>query len=442
MTVLQNDRNVSNGKSSFRKDEMVVATPYASLVTNQLRLWGTSPDSLTFEDDPRLKLTKISLDSGYAVSNLRDAGQELLGGVVASGEEFVRQAEDQARSEGLDPTSLDVLLRCLRVNFSANNLRWVPTFGKNRLVQRLRGSYVIDGGGDRGLRRAGEYVIDGGGVGRRTSAKEVKVVQRRRDLPGQGVRAGVVDTRLFPHPWLAGAYLGGSRDLMLVDPYGQEPVDHATFVVGLILRQAPAATVEIRAGLDDHASEDTWHVARAIADLSSNSADVVNLSFGCTTEDGRPPLVLSAAIAALADRTVVVAAAGNHGDPQLPSEPVWPAALDDVIAVGAVDGDQPADFSPTMPWVDTYAPGVNVTSTCYPEGSNQLFARWSGTSFAAATVTGAIAAAVTDGCTPREAWNKLIEQHAGSVDSARVGRPVIPLPNMSEDGWPADHVRD
>jgi len=41
-----------------------------------------------------------------------------------------------------------------------------------------------------------------------------------------------------------------------------------------MLRQAPAAIVELRAGLDDDASEDTWHVAKAIADLSDNSADV------------------------------------------------------------------------------------------------------------------------------------------------------------------------
>src|SRR5439155_505464 len=74
---------------------------------------------------------------------------------------------------------------------------------------------------------------------------------------------------------------------------------------------------------------------------------------------------------------VVVAAAGNHGelgrDPDPDTgltgrTPIWPAALDGVVAVGAHDGHDPAHptagFSPhRAPWVDLLAPGVDEEST-------------------------------------------------------------------------------
>jgi membrane-anchored mycosin MYCP len=66
-----------------------------------------------------------------------------------------------------------------------------------------------------------------------------------------------------------------------------------------------------------------------------------------------------------------VAAAGNHGDfgedPNSPErrQPAWPAALDDVIAVGGAnrDGSRPAPTPKNAPWIDVYARGVNVVST-------------------------------------------------------------------------------
>jgi subtilisin family serine protease len=127
---------------------------------------------------------------------------------------------------------------------------------------------------------------------------------------------------------------------------------------------------------------------------------------------------------------VVVAAAGNHGAVKDPdptggkSEPTvknqarkagWPAALDDVIAVGAVvDATKKeaelASFSPDAPWVDVLAPGVDLKSTFLPrtckkddngvvkeEEFPEGWATWSGTSFAAGLVSGAIAAAADPG---------------------------------------------
>ncbi len=90
--------------------------------------------------------------------------------------------------------------------------------------------------------------------------------------------------------------------------------------------------------------------------------------------------------------------------------PVWPAAFDQVVAVGATDGDNLAPFSPQTSWVDLTAPGVDVEST-YLNGEVKLAtpssesqtekfsgsAYWDGTSFAAATVSGALAAAIRPG---------------------------------------------
>ena len=90
---------------------------------------------------------------------------------------------------------------------------------------------------------------------------------------------------------------------------------------------------------------------------------------------------------------------------------MWPAAFDEVVAVGATDGSKLAPFSPRAPWVNLIAPGVDVESTYLtgevklsspPKGSptatfSSGFAYWDGTSFAAANVSGAVAAKIRPG---------------------------------------------
>jgi membrane-anchored mycosin MYCP len=177
------------------------------------------------------------------------------------------------------------------------------------------------------------------------------------------------------------------------------------------------------------AAAESWDVAKKIVELGRTGLDVLNLSMVCYTEDGEPPLVLATAIDRLDPDIVVVAAAGNHGhlnDPEEGNKPAWPAALDDVIAVGAAknDGD-PADFTPSdAPWIDVSSNGVNVDSSFLTgeidvhtaDGRLEKMnfrghATWSGSSFAAALVSGAIAAGTVPGRTPaRAAWQKLSER--------------------------------
>lgn len=101
---------------------------------------------------------------------------------------------------------------------------------------------------------------------------------------------------------------------------------------------------------------------------------------------------------------------------------MWPAALPRVVAVGATNaGGEVAAWSPesnNWPWVNVLATGRDVTST-YIDGDAELpketrksepatgtdtetkkfdgYAVWSGTSFAAAKVSGAVAAATDHG---------------------------------------------
>jgi subtilisin family serine protease len=268
---------------------------------------------------------------------------------------------------------------------------------------------------------------------------------------GVGVRVGVLDTRIYSNPWYAGAWTSRVPDELRLTraPDGQPgrrlppAAGHATFVTGVILQQAPAATVIARSVLNVHGVATSWDVAKAIVALARTRPQVLNLSFLCFTEDGEPPLALSAAIDKVDPETVIVAAAGNHG--QAPEKgnarpmdpPAWPAALERVVAVASIDkAGEPSSFSPQGRWVDVYLPGEAVRSTFLEgsldvskspgtrEGGYKGFASWSGTSFAAARLSGAIAARTKIGSTsPRTALEELLKRGRrvpGGADHARI----------------------
>src|SRR5690606_9519022 len=75
--------------------------------------------------------------------------------------------------------------------------------------------------------------------------------------------------------------------------------------------------------------------------------EIFNLSFGGFTEDDLPPIAIADALRRVVDRgSVVVASAGNDGG----CRPSWPAALPEVVSVGAVGPYGPAWFSNFGPW--------------------------------------------------------------------------------------------
>jgi hypothetical protein len=151
-----------------------------------------------------------------------------------------------------------------------------------------------------------------------------------------------------------------------------------------------------------------------------------------------------------------VACAGNHGDPRLRlpaekdySKPSWPAALDDVVAVGSArrtgagttePGYEISPFTPRRTaWIDVVTHGEDLTSTYFSgtgsrtvpttvnPRSEQRFdgwARWSGTSFSAALLAGKVAAvASTNRVPPRTAYRELMASGVHPLGLADPGTP-------------------
>ncbi|HEX2297562.1 MAG TPA: S8/S53 family peptidase, partial [Pseudonocardiaceae bacterium] len=271
------------------------------------------------------------------------------------------------------------------------------------------------------------------------------------------VRVGLLDTLLEQHSRLAGRYLADVDALITPSPEENPALGkgrlwwegHATFIAGVVLAQAPAADLDVRTALrpatgaaSGHSwTMPVWEFAGCLADYRDSGVGVLNLSLGCSTGDGKPPMVLERAIAQLTPTIAVIAAAGNHGTASLDSQAraahgvpartaaLFPAALDNVLAVGALDGDALAEFNPRngadeaepAPWIDVFAQGVNITSTYLGESGGERvripaedggpdksvwfdgWASWTGTSFAAAEITGAVAAQLATGKNPQEA---------------------------------------
>jgi len=215
----------------------------------------------------------------------------------------------------------------------------------------------------------------------------------------------VLDTGIIAHPWFTGTSWFDQVDRADFDEIPAKPdfelrdqTGHGTFVAGTILRRAPQAHLLIERVLSDDGSCDELTLLTGLANVHRKAAgaviDVINLSLGCYTLDDEPSPHLAEALARFGNRTVIVAAAGNHDS----SRPFWPAALKHVHAVGALNpsGRGRAQFSNYGWWVDACAVGENVTGPFLTvrthEGQSfDGFASWSGTSFTAPKLAGAVA---------------------------------------------------
>jgi membrane-anchored mycosin MYCP len=411
--------------------EIVVALKHVGLVREQLERY-TRPADPDLDDDADLGLGRIVFES---TGKLREAVNEF--------QEFGLPERRLPASTKLGTDALDTLLGGLRGKFKKLNAGWAPLMGKNRLVG-------VGVGSNPGR-------IGGGGGGPLEPAR--RLLTRPKDAlldEGLGVRVGVLDTRIYSNPWYAGAWTSRVPDELKPTratrglPGRRLPpaAGHATFVTGIILQQAPAATVIARSVLNVQGEASSWEVAKAIVALARTRPHVLNLSFLCFTEDGEPPLALSAAIDKVDAETVIVAAAGNHGHPakgkaHRMDPPAWPAAFDRVVAVASTDkNDEPSGFSPRGRWVDVYLPGEDVRST-FIEGRLDVskspdtrdaeykgFASWSGTSFAAARLSGAIAARTKVGTkSPSTALAELLDEGrplpGGAAHARTLGVPPL-----------------
>jgi hypothetical protein len=190
---------------------------------------------------------------------------------------------------------------------------------------------------------------------------------------------------------------------------------HGTFIAGIIDRIAPRSRLEVHGLLTGRGEANEVDIAATLDSLRTRSGGppaLVNLSFGAYTavEMGR----LAEAVRKLQEaKTVVVASAGNDAT----CRPSFPAAFPGVVAVGALGPRGPAHFTNYGPWVRACAPGVDVVSTFFTgweprQGDRELdeWVRWSGTSFAAPAVVGALARAMSDGIPEaRDAVERVID---------------------------------
>lgn len=282
------------------------------------------------------------------------------------------------------------------------------------------------------------------------------------DGPGEPVRVAVIDTGIDGHERGDG-WLGSVARVPVDDPstHGNEanvdlldiqPHDglldfaagHGTFVAGVVAQVAPTAEIAVYRALRGGGAGSELEVACALVRAVKNGAQVVNLSLGGQTRFDQPSLALEAALDEIGvlekqngEEVLVVAAAGNYGD----SVPTWPAAFRRVVAVGALTADlRPTPWSSRGFWVDCSTVGEGVLST-FVEGTESYeftaepdtfgpdaFAHWSGTSFAAPQVAGAVARLARErSVPPRQAYAELV---AGGRQVPGFGRALEILPGV------------
>jgi hypothetical protein len=269
------------------------------------------------------------------------------------------------------------------------------------------------------------------------------------------VRVVIIDTGVYgdrDDGWLAGLDTGTNRediDDLPRDGFLDLAAGHGSFCAGIVQQIVPYARIEVRKELDSNGFAHELRVARRLVHevrkgLEAGQHVIVNLSFGAETADDERPIALGVALEIIDEasrksglETVVVAAAGNFGH----DRPCYPAAFPTVTAVAALtQGMLPAEWSSRGAWVDVSTIGEGVRSTFVPgtespsldydfeEFPNNAWALWSGTSFAAPQVVGAIAKIAIDGrVTPTEAKRRLLEE-AGEIPL--YGKRVEILPHI------------
>jgi membrane-anchored mycosin MYCP len=371
------------------QEDIVVDLPYVELVARLIRdqKVGADPD-----------MARMSPALGLGVVVVQDI-KALADAIASKDPEGTRKP----RPNKPPKTNLDKVLVWLRQEFHSIDQDNKIEVGKNRTVQGVHGTPHI--GGD-------TYPL-----------KADKPERNSSGLLDAPVRVGLIDTQIYRHENFSDQLkIVGRGELSPVEPFNHLNL-HATFTVGLILKEAPGAEVVLKAVLrHDLAKATAWDVAAAMAEFIALKVDLLVLPLVCFTKDGDPPLALERAVTLLRRYGIPsIAAAGNHGnDKNFEDKPTnawrgFPAACPGAFGVGAGDanGKFKAAFNPRQdeadPWITLAGPGIDVKSTSVhgeiayvpipdnplPEDEHPDFeggATWDGTSFATASVGGEIAA--------------------------------------------------
>jgi subtilisin family serine protease len=246
---------------------------------------------------------------------------------------------------------------------------------------------------------------------------------QQQDVPRNGANLDPLDA--FPTP--AG------------DGFLDFAAGHGSFVSGVIQQVEPSARVRMYRALDSDGVGTEVRIAAAMVQAVRDGARLVNLSLGTETLDDQPPIAIRVALELIDElaggEAVIVAAAGNFGT----ARPCWPAAFRRVVAVAGLTAQlRPTEWSSRGFWVDCSTVGEGLLST-YVEGRESwevdwqpdsypadAWAVWSGTSFAAPQLAGAIARHCRErGLPPHQALPELL-RHRRLLPDFGLVVPLLP----------------
>ncbi len=275
---------------------------------------------------------------------------------------------------------------------------------------------------------------DFGGLDSRNIANSLSL---STDLDGDGVTMCVMDTGVSPHSDLS---IPRERIVHFVDMIGSdsEPYDdngHGTFVAGVacgngtlsggrIMGVAPRANIVGLKVIGASGESGTFKILDGMQWLFDNFRQygirVVCMSFGAEPQSYADPLKIGAEMLSRSGLTVVVAS-GNSGENALKS----PAISNEVIAVGAVDGnDKLAPFTSRGVYQgalrpDVFADGVEIKGI----SAGGTYSTMTGTSAAAPYVAGACCLLCQKyrNITPRQIKHAIINS-ANTVDGNKIFR--------------------
>ncbi len=276
---------------------------------------------------------------------------------------------------------------------------------------------------------------------------------------GAGVKVAVIDTGVdYTHPAFQGRMANPSewRDFVDNDNDPQEVgvggVDagfgHGTGVAGVIAQIAPKAIILPIRVLGPNGSGDATVVAKAIKYAVSVGAQIINLSLGTAGFDCDLQTVLSQDVP---EGVFVVMSAGNNGTTNIPypaatsryspnlyysADPALKAQVlacgvtssrsdaltNRTVGVGSVSTinlDHKSSFSTYGKYLEMLAPGEGIY-TAVPGG---LLGSWSGTSFAAPMVSGALALAAAETLKSTVSMPMLARYVSISADNIDVANP-------------------
>lgn len=204
------------------------------------------------------------------------------------------------------------------------------------------------------------------------------------ETDGAGIRVAVIDTaRDTSHPAFEGLI---AEDFDALPGVPVSNTDHGTSIIGLIAGRngfqgiAPNARI-LHARAFENGKSNADAILAALDWSAEQNAQIINMSFA-----GPRNGLIEAACAAARERGILlVAAAGNNG-PKAP--PAYPGAYKTVVAVTATDDQNRRMAKANVgDYITVSTPGVGVLAPIPGGGFDAV----TGTSFAAAIYTGAVA---------------------------------------------------